>query len=95
LVGECFVIHGKLMQTNGTPDLRIWRIGTKRILGVENARGQADAEGALPDGIPYFDKLANNAVYGDFRVCPLARQRPGWMQMVCIAGWSKVVRAPY
>ena len=89
LVGTCFVVHGRLMQTNGTPDARIWRIGTKRILGVVDAKGQADTDDAVPERLGPWDRDLD----GDFRVCPLTHERPGWMQMVCIAGWSKVVRA--
>jgi hypothetical protein len=34
LVGTCFTVRGRLSVYNGAPALRIWRIGTKRILGV-------------------------------------------------------------
>jgi hypothetical protein len=55
--------------------MRIWRIGTNRILGVQ--------DGPLP--IELGEKMDWDVqAWGDFEVCPLTRQRPGWMQMVCI-----------
>ena len=30
----CYWIHGRLTYGNGTPPLRIWKIGSDRILGV-------------------------------------------------------------
>ena len=33
-------------------------------------------------------------IYGDYEVCPLTRERPGWMQMVCIASGSRMVAKP-
>ena len=34
LVGECFEFHGRMFVSNGTPGVRIWPVGTKRLLGV-------------------------------------------------------------
>ena len=34
VVAPCFSFHGRMSLANGSPSLRIWRIGTKRILGV-------------------------------------------------------------
>lgn len=34
LVASCFTLHGRLFVGNGAPSMRIWRVGTKRILGV-------------------------------------------------------------
>ncbi len=36
IVGVCFTVHGRLSAWNGAPTMRIWRIGTKRILGVHD-----------------------------------------------------------
>jgi hypothetical protein len=36
-VAKCFVVHGRLSFYNGAPSARIWKIGTKRILGVHNS----------------------------------------------------------
>jgi len=32
--GACFSVHGRLSAYNGAPSLRIWPIGTHRLLGV-------------------------------------------------------------
>jgi len=34
VVSACFAVHGRLLLYNGSPAFRIWRIGTKRMLGV-------------------------------------------------------------
>lgn len=85
VVGTCFLLHSAMSIGNGTPGLRIWHVGTKRILGV------------LPDEDPIMPaeirrRLALGVtIYADFEVCPFTAQRPGWMQMVCIESASNVV----
>ena len=81
IIGACFEFHGRLFIANGGPSLRIWRIGTKRILGVPNE--------IMPEALDVhmgFDVEA----YGDFTVCPFTAERPGAMQMVCIESAEKV-----
>jgi hypothetical protein len=79
---EAFTIHGRLAYYNGNPTVRIWIIGTKRILGVE--------ECPLPDSIE--NKLNfKNAIYGDFVVCPLTKYEPGVMQIVKVKSASHLV----
>jgi hypothetical protein len=92
LVGECFTVHGRLGLAMGTPSIRIWRIGTNRLLGIFDAAPQPRGQ-----DIPWLppSKLRNidpewMEVYGDYRVCPLTRERPGWMQFVCIESASKL-----
>lgn len=85
LVGGCFKVRGRLSVYNGTPSIRLWPVGSRRLLGV---RASDDASGVPgPTSIPAsvrerldFDK----EVFGDFLVCPLTRSRPGRMQAVCI-----------
>jgi hypothetical protein len=79
LAGKCFVVHGRLRAYNGNPVFRIWRIGTRRILGVTGAH--PGEEPILPGGVACgFDC----DVYGDFLVCPFTREQPGVMQRVCV-----------
>jgi hypothetical protein len=79
----CFWIHGRLFAANGAPTLRIWRIGTKRIFGVVGGPGDHDNP-ALPPALAAL--IAPDAfqvvVYGDYRVCPLHKDHPGWMRFV-------------
>ena len=77
VIGDCFKIHGRASIWNGNPTLRIWRIGTNRILGVR--------EGApVPQNLKESFGSPWNEVYGDFLVCPFTESRPGWMQIVCV-----------
>ena len=62
---------------NGNPSLRIWRVGTKRILGVREGM-------PIPRNLEeQFDSFWNE-VFGDFLVCPLTEPKPGHMQMMCV-----------
>jgi hypothetical protein len=75
LTGACFKVAGRLSAWNGNPTYRIWRIGTKRILGVSND--------TLPE--PVAANMGWNVeASGDFFVCPFTRERPGRMQQVCV-----------
>lgn len=76
IVAACFIVHGRLSFWNGTPSARIWRIGTKRMLGVYDDI----LPGTLGLSLHGFD----DAVFGDFYVCPFRRQRPSAMQFVCV-----------
>jgi hypothetical protein len=93
LIGQCFTVHGRLSLWNGTPGVRIWRVGTKRIIGVFDASGEEDGGDAVPRSVakllapdPY-----RTDVYGDYEVCPFDRERLGVMQNVCIAETSHLV----
>ncbi len=86
-VGECFKVHGRLSAYNGNPSFRIWRIGTARLLGVSDAHAKisqfpSDLEDKLDWGVQ---------VFGDFEVCPFAKETKGAMQFVCIAAASNLV----
>jgi len=83
LVGSCFKVHGRISAYNGTPTLRIWRIGTDRLLGVD-------------DDIPVPESLSrqldwNVNAYADFEVCPFTREREGEMQKVCVESAEHIV----
>ena len=96
LVGQCFRLHGRAYSSNGTPDLRIWQVGTNRILGV-TGRPQADdavdpiAPPNLLNALGGFDHF----VLGDFEVCPFTPKRQGHMQMVCVERAENLVIKPY
>ena len=89
LVGACFTIHGRIMATNGTPGMRIGRVGTKRILGVLPSEDEI-----VPEPLKkYFGPMTN--LYGDLLVCPFTEPGPGQMQMVCIEAASHLVVERY
>jgi hypothetical protein len=81
---------------NGNPPVRISRIGTKRILGVLDGAKRDDTDAVLPEDLrgrlgPEWDKYE---VYGDFDVCPLAPERPGHMQFVCLKDAGHILLQP-
>lgn len=68
---------------NGTPSIRIWPVGTKRILGVSEGENNNEDYKYLPDNIE--DKLNwENAIFADFTVCPFTEDKPGVMRLVCV-----------
>jgi hypothetical protein len=84
--GPCFTVRGRLYVANGTPAVRLWPIGSRRLLGVHGRDGDAAAADLVP---PQAQRLldadpASAAVMGQFRVCPLAPERPGRMRPVYI-----------
>jgi hypothetical protein len=78
--------------------VRIWRIGTHRVLGVQGL--DETGHGAGPGVCPLPQGLAGTLnsgkeVLGDFLVCPLSKERPGEMQFICVALATQVHAKPY
>lgn len=90
LVGKCFTVHGRLSTYNGNPAVRLWNIGTKRILGVSDQRFSLPGYRNLPEDLAQQLNGENN-VYGDFLVCPFTRSRPREMQLMCIESAKNIV----
>jgi len=83
LVSTCFKVRGRLAVYNGAPALRIWKIGTKRMLGVSDQRFAIDGVRNVPEDVQTkIDQ--NKLLYGDFLVCPFTAPRANEMQLVCI-----------
>ena len=80
VIGKPFTFKGKACYYNGHPVLRIWRIGTKRILGV---RQDGQEHPCAPDNLLKVLK-GTMSVYGIFTVYPVTESKPGVMQIVCI-----------
>ena len=69
--------------------LAVWVIGTTRRLRVENSEGEF-----LPTGISRYLEIASpnySYIYGDFRICPIEPDRPGYMRSVCVADAQNLV----
>jgi hypothetical protein len=70
---------------NGAPSVRIWEIGTHRVLGVVQQDERFDD---LPANIRRLwaahgdDAMWSSDLFGDFRVCPVTKSKPGRMQFV-------------
>ena len=83
VVDACFTVHGRLGVYNGIP-IRIWVVGTQRMLGVKDATGggvtvRPEIQALLSEREP-----GATDVYGDYEVCPLSKAHAGWMQFVCV-----------
>jgi hypothetical protein len=92
LVGRCFWVHGRLAAFNGTPTFRIWKIGTRRVLGIDDVEEPHELPQSVKQRLP-ADAFAVT-ITGDYRVCPFTRSRPGRMQFVCLAGASRLETNP-
>ena len=82
LVSKCFTVRGRLSLYNGAPTMRLWRVRTKRMLGVSASYAQ-EGYSSVPVEI---EKLLDweTEVWGDFLVCPFTPPRPREMQLMCI-----------
>lgn len=90
LVASCFTVHGRMNYWNGNPSVRIWKVGTKRILGVSEQRFAVEGYSNLPDEIAA--KLSwESDLFGNFVVCPFTAEKPGVMQLVCVDSASNLV----
>ena len=88
VVDRCFKIHGRMRVVNGAGTV-IWRIGTDRLLEVEN-------EELIPDNLGHamYKKpgdVYGRDVFGDFEVCPFTKSAEGEMQMVCVESANRLV----
>ena len=85
----CFKHHGRLVSySSGSPSLRIWLIGTKRVVGLEDS--------TIPSVIePYLDATSPeySFIYGDFQLCPVEPEKPGHMRRVRMVGAANLVVA--
>ena len=90
IVAACYTVHGKATFGNGTPALRIWPVGTKRMLGVTAGPKAEDANNQAIAPKNFYIPNGAEAIYGDFEVCPFTRERKGYMQMVCVESASHI-----
>jgi hypothetical protein len=90
LIGKCFRVHGRLSTYNGNPAVRLWRLGTKRVLGVSDQRFSRPEYRNLPEDLT---KQLNgeNEIFGDFLVCPFTRAKPRAMQLICVESAKNLV----
>ena len=85
----CFNIHGRIRVYNGTPSVRIWPVGTKRLLGVSEGRFYDPEYSNIPRELSDLLK-ADNEIYADLTVCPFTPDEPGVMRLVCIDSAANV-----
>ena len=87
--GKCFSVRGRLSVYNGAPAVRIWRIGTRRVLGISEQRFNLPGYRNLPESLAH-ELNGDNEILGDFLVCPFTRPKPREMQLVCIESAKNV-----
>jgi len=76
----CYETRGRLQVGNGTPYVTMWKVGTKRILGITT---WYEEELMMPQNLKEQIGISRY-VFGNYVVCPFTEDKPGWMQMVCI-----------
>ena len=86
-VEPCFRHHGRLSSQNGIA-LKIWLIGTTRIVALDN-----DFDSLPPMVRKYLEITSpdHSYIYGDFDICPLEPDAPGHLRSVCVVGAEKLV----
>lgn len=93
----CYWTHGRLANYNGTPTLRLWKIGTKRILAIHSGPGfklgdnEENSNPEVPANVERAFKDFETLVFGDFEICPLEPEQPGVMQRACIESAKDLV----
>lgn len=78
IVAPCYETRGRVQVTNGTPGLRMWKVGTNRMLGIVPSESEI-----IPDNLGEHIGISKY-VFGDYIVCPFTVEKAGWMQMVCV-----------
>ena len=84
IVDECYETRGRLQAANGYPSVQIWKVGTKRILGVKNENLEN-----LPSKVKETFSFGV-FVSANYKVCPLTKEKPGRMQMVCVESMKNI-----
>ena len=91
LSGPCFQIRGRLSVYNGAPALRIWPIGSKRLLGISEGRFLLPNYENIPADVLAQLVTADSLMFADFTVCPFTRDVPGVMRLVCLDSAKNVL----
>ncbi len=82
----CYWTRGRIWIAQGGPSIRVWPVGTRRVLGIVNPKTgvtDVDETDALPDSVTAV-LTEDVAVYGNYHICPIAPERRGWMRFVFI-----------
>lgn len=88
--GPCFKVYGRIRVYNGTPSVRIWPVGTNRLLGVSEGRFYNPEYSNMPPDLS--DLLTwDKEIFADLIVCPFTPDEPGVMRLVCIDSVSNVI----
>ena len=85
LVSSCYSLRGRISAYNGTPTLRIWPVGSTRLLGILPSEHEI-----VPNNIR--GKVSfGQSVFANLEVCPFTQARSGAMQFVCVESATNVL----
>ncbi len=84
LVDKCYKVRGRISINNGTPGLRMWKVGTKRMLGIVPPEGEI-----IPMNLQKLIKWGTE-IFGNYEVCPFSKEKAGYMQFVCVESASNL-----
>ena len=91
-VGPCYPVRGRLSVWDGTPTVRIWVVGTQRILGIPSEETDFPLKySKLPANVERLLVGNGTNIFGDFVVCPLTKERSGTMRMVFVKSANHIV----
>jgi len=85
---QTITVHGRLCSYNRTPSYRIWIVGTKQVLGVDQSRDEVPS---MPKALRDLISGDDTEVFADFVVEPLTPYERGVMQTVRVVSASKIV----
>ena len=91
VIGACFRVHGRLSAYNGAPSLRIWPVGSKRLLGISESRFALPDFANIPSDLTKQLGDWDNAMFADFTVCPFTEDIPGVMRLVCVDSAENII----
>ena len=89
-IEPCFKHHGRLSSQNGIA-LRVWLIGTTRLVALDN---DVDDLPAIVRRYLEITSPDHSYIFGDFDICPVEPDRPGHVRRVCVGGGEKLVVQP-
>jgi hypothetical protein len=87
-VEPCAKRHGRLSSQNGIA-LKIWFIGTRRMVAVTNT--------SMPSIVEKYLEITSedhSYIFGDFEVCFLEPDVPGHIRLACVRGAENLVVQP-
>src|SRR3954462_5593842 len=82
-----FTVYGRLHYYNGGGEMRIWIVGSKRMLSVEDGPVNQKLNAILGEDGDVFSRT----IYGDFTVAPTEPDKKGHMRHVRILAVKNVV----
>jgi hypothetical protein len=101
----CYWTRGRVTLGAGTPAYRMWKVGTKRLLGIYSGPSvdrlsEANEDPEFPANVQrVWQTRIGHTLWADFEVCPLEPERAGWMQAVSVESaknifiqdWNKIL----